>query len=150
VVGPFSQQLFIAATSAVQIPDFADGCPFVSHWKLEAGCFDRQSVAAVTAALHQVTSTLLNSQSSAHAVVVLGHAVVSVAQRVVQSALGFPLLDEDDDAEPVDVEVDVELVVELDAPVPAPRVEADEQAASVHAAQVSTRATALLQARDPC
>ena len=128
-----SQQLVIAAISVAQTPDIAEGCPLVSHWKLEAGSLERQSVAAVTRVLHQLTSALLSSHPATHAVLVLGQAVVSVAHRIAQSS--GPVV--------VVVELVVEWVVvdvEVEPPVLEPAgAPPEEQAASGATAATHSR-----------
>src|SRR6185437_10687879 len=66
--GPVYQQACIASSSLVQTPAPDIGCPFVAHEKLEDGCFARQSVAAVTSSLHQLTAVFVASQSVLHVV----------------------------------------------------------------------------------
>lgn len=87
VVGPSYQQLCIAPSSVVQMVAFAAGLPPLSHSKLAAGSFARQSTAAVTIAVHQSISVLLNSHPVVQSITVLfGHLrVASVAQSVPQS-----------------------------------------------------------------
>jgi hypothetical protein len=125
-----NQQSFIAVISFVQIPVFAEGAPFVSHWKLPAGSLARQSMAAVTMDLHQLTSFSLYWHTAAHSVLVLGQAIVSVAHRVAHSSGAVVVV----------VELVVELVVWVEPPVPEPPVlvlpcvEPAEQAASDAAA----------------
>src|SRR6185312_4061163 len=73
--GPVYQQACIASSALVQTPEPGIGCPLVSHEKLEDGCFARQSVAAFTASLHQLTDVLVVSHSVSHALTfVWGHA----------------------------------------------------------------------------
>src|SRR6185437_911369 len=54
--GPSYQQRCIAASSLSHTPDFGAGCPLALHWKLDAGCIARQSVAAVTSVAHHEIS----------------------------------------------------------------------------------------------
>ncbi len=94
--GPSYQQLVSAESSVEHTPALADAAPD-THEKLDAGCFARQSVAAVEVGVHQVTSFFEYSHERTHAVVAAAPAseqpsVASVAQSVVQSSLTAPEL----------------------------------------------------------
>ena len=131
-----NQQSFIAVISLVQTPVLAEGCPFVSHWKLATGSLARQSTAAVTMDLHQLTSFSLNWHPATQSVLVSGQAIVSVAHSVGHSS-GVVVV----------VVLVVELVVTVEPPVLVlPCVELAEQAASdtpaaMHRTSVGTART---------
>lgn len=122
---PSYQHAPMAPSSFAHTPAFDAGSPFMSHSKLEAGSFARQSVAAETIGPHQVTADLALSHAPTHPpVVALGHASDSSVAHSSSQLLGTPL--------PVDA------LLLPPPPPPPPPEPADEPAA--HPAETQPRA----------